>query len=368
MSEAARFEASDAEGRRMLRVSGVLDTAAAAALWRPLLEAARGRSLLLDARGVTTLDSAGAVLLLEASRAGRDTHTEPPDAAAPRAVLARMRTALDSAPPQPAPPEVGPITGLGLAVLGAVRDGLSRVVFLGEATLGTVAMLLRPWRLRLREVLRHLDEAGTRAIGLCVLLGALLGMILAFQSAIPMRRYGAEVFIPQIVGVSLIRELGALIAAIILAGRSGSAFAAELGTMRVNEEVDALTTMGVDPVQWLVLPRLIAATLVMPALAMVVNIAGIIGMGLVMGTLGLPASRVAASLQDWISLTDLFGGLFKAAVFGLAIGLIGCRAGLAAGGGPRAVGDAATAAVVGSIVTVVVLDGLFAVLFFRLGW
>ncbi len=279
-----------------------------------------------------------------------------------------MRAALDTAPPPAPPARVGWVTAIGLAVLSGLRGAGSRVVFLGEATLGTLAMLLRPWRLRLGEVLRHLDEAGTRAIGLCMLLGALLGMILAFQSAIPMRRYGAEVFIPQIVGVSLIRELGALVAAIILAGRSGSAFAAELGTMRVNEEVDALTTMGVDPVQWLVLPRLIAATLVMPALAMVVNIAGIIGMGVVMGMLGLPASRVAASLQQWISLADLFGGLFKAAVFGLTIGLIGCRAGLKAGGGPRAVGDAATAAVVGSIVAVVVLDGIFAVLFFRLGW
>ena len=213
-----------------------------------------------------------------------------------------------------------------------------------------------------------MDEAGLRAFGLTALLGFLIGLILAFQSSIPMRQFGAEIFIPNLVGISLVRELGPLMAAVILAGRTGSAYAAELGTMTVNEEIDALRIMGIDPVAWLVLPRLLAAMLVMPVLALLMNLAGLLGMTVVMGTLGFPPVAVVRQLQAWVGLDDLAGGLVKAAVFGLAIGLVGCRAGLSAGRGPRAVGDAATAAVVGGIVSIVLLDGVFAVLFFRLGW
>jgi phospholipid/cholesterol/gamma-HCH transport system permease protein len=196
----------------------------------------------------------------------------------------------------------------------------------------------------------------------------LIGVILAFQSSIPMRRFGAEIFIPNLVGISLLRELGPLMAAVILAGRTGSAFAAELGTMVVNEEVDALRIMGIDPLAWLVLPRLVAAILVMPILALLMDLAGLLGMAGVMASLGFPPVGVVAQLRRAIGLHDLLGGLFKAAVFGLSIGLIGCRAGLSAGRGPRAVGDAATLAVVGGIVSIVVLDGVFSILFFRLGW
>jgi len=227
--------------------------------------------------------------------------------------------------------------------------------------------MARPRLLRVSEVLRHLDEAGTRAFPLTLLLGFLIGVILAYQSSIPLRRFGAEVFVPNLVGISLVRELGPLLAGVVLAGRTGSAFAAELGTMTVNEEVDALKVMGVDAAAMLVLPRLIAATLVMPVLALLMNVSGIAGMAVIMATLGYPWAAVESQLQQWVTVTDLMGGLFKAACFGLVIAAIGCRAGLSAGRGPRAVGDAATAAVVGGIVAIVIMDGIFAVLFFRLG-
>ena len=348
-----------------IEVPAELDIAAAAAVWEPTLAAARGGGTI-DASGVTRLDSAGAVLLLEAE-AGGAALREPTDKTA-LATLARMRDALAAAPPT-APVTSPPfISRLGAASIGIVKGFRRRVSFLGEVTLGSVAMAGHPWKLRRVEVFRHLSEAGTQAFGLCALLGGLLGVILAFQSSIPMRQYGAEIFIPNLVGISLLRELGGLIAAIILAGRSGSAFAAELGTMKVNEEIDALTTMGVDPLSWLVLPRILAAMLVMPALALIVTLAGLIGMGMVMATLGYPPTAVMNQLRQHLDFGDMAGGLFKAAVFGAVVGLIGCRSGLKAGGGPRAVGDAATGAVVSSIVAVVVLDGIFAVLFFRLGW
>jgi len=361
------FQADSADGATTLRFSGSLDAQEAARLWAEAHRAAsRLPRLVLDARGITTLDSAGAALLV--SLAGPEAEWQDPEDPAAAGVLRRFRNGLGPPrPPRPAPP-FRPITALGAAVLGRIQGLRGRLAFLGEATMTAAALAPRPWRLRWTEVLRHLDEAGTRAFGLCILLGVLIGVILAFQSSIPMRQFGAEIFIPQLVGISLTRELGPLLAGVILAGRTGSAYAAELGTMRVNEEVDALRTMGLDPMAWLVLPRVLAAMLVMPVLALIMNVTGLLGMGLVMGLLGFPPSAVLSQLVQWMSLGDVVGGLGKAACFGLAIGYIGCQAGLSAGRGPRAVGDAATSAVVGGIVALVVLDGIFAVLFFRLGW
>jgi phospholipid/cholesterol/gamma-HCH transport system permease protein len=354
------------EGERsVLALTGRMDTAAAADLWSPLLKAAEeaGSAGVIDLSGVTALDTTGATLLLTAAAKGPAIEGAAPGVSV---VLELVRSAL--AAPRPKPESRLPI----LAVIGrgAVRGAgnlLDSVAFMGEVLVTFALTLLRPGRLRLREVLRHLDEAGTRAFGLTILLGSLLGVILAFQSAIPLRRFGGEIFVPSLVGISLMRELGPLMAGVILAGRTGSAYAAELGTMTVNEEVAALRVMGMDPMAILVLPRVLAGLLVMPVLSLLLTLAGLVGMALIMGMLGFPLTTVTNQLANWLSLTDLFGGLFKAAIFGLAIATIGCRAGLGAGRGPRAVGDAATAAVVGGIVAIVVLDGIFAVAFERLG-
>jgi len=361
------FEADSQGGATRLRFTGPLGATEAARDWAAAHKAGRGAArVVLDASGVTALDSAGAALLV--SLAGPEAEWREPSDATAAGVLRRFREGLGTPrPPRPAPP-FRPITNLGAAALGMLRGLRTRLTFLGEATIAAGSIAPRPWRLRWAEVLRHLDEAGTRAFALCMLLGVLIGVILAFQSSIPMRQFGAEIFIPQLVGISLTRELGPLLAGVILAGRTGSAYAAELGTMRVNEEVDALRTMGLDPIAWLVLPRVLASMLVMPVLALVMNVTGLIGMGIVMALLGFPPTSVINQLVQWMSLGDIAGGLGKAACFGLVIGYIGCQAGLSAGRGPRAVGDAATSAVVGGIVALVVLDGLFAVLFFRLGW
>ncbi|MDB5371612.1 MAG: hypothetical protein JWP04_254 [Belnapia sp.] len=362
--------ASEADGAgTRLAFAGPLDAGATARLWPEAMRKAKGaQPLTLDLAGVTALDTAGAVLLLRLESLAGEAQFQGLAAGPLQAVLDRTRQAL--AAPQGAPPPAAlPWLGwIGQITVRRGQDMLSQIAFLGEAAVAGLGTLRRPWRLRFAEVLRHLDEAGLRAFGLTVLLGFLIGVILAFQSSIPMRRFGAEIFIPNLVGISLLRELGPLMAAVILSGRTGSAYAAELGTMTVNEEVDALRIMGIDPIAWLVLPRLLAATLVMPILALLMDLAGLIGMGVVMGTLGYPPVGVIAQLQAAVGLNDLAGGLFKAAVFGLSIGLVGCRAGLGAGRGPRAVGDAATSAVVGGIVSIVLLDGVFSILFYRLGW
>jgi phospholipid/cholesterol/gamma-HCH transport system permease protein len=362
---AATLDLAEDGGARVLRVTGRLDAAAAARLWPLAMAAAAGGPVAaLDLAGLESIDTAGAVLLLEAAPDAQARGAVPEVAA----LLERTRRALAAAPPPPKVPATWrPITAVGQATVDRARESLKGIAFLGEAVVTTGRVLARPRLLRWQDLLRHLDEVGTRAFPLTLLLGFLIGVILAYQSSIPLRRFGAEVFVPNLVGISLLRELGPLLAGVVMAGRTGSAFAAELGTMTVNEEVDALKIMGIDPTAMLVLPRLVAATLVMPVLALLMSLAGLAGMTLIMGTLGYPWAAVQGQLQQWLSVQDLAGGLFKAACFGLVIAGIGCRAGLSAGRGPRAVGDAATAAVVGGIVAIVAMDGVFAVLFFRLG-
>ncbi|MFT8243740.1 ABC transporter permease [Roseomonas sp. BN140053] len=359
-----------------LRFSGALVTATAAPLWRDALREAEG-ARVLDVSGLTALDTTGAALLLRAAqggdrRAGGDAAGEAPPriegaSEAVAAVLERARTALNQPAPRRTMPPLPFVTSLGAWGVGRWKALLVAIGFLGEAAATLVNAVRRPRDLRFGELLRHLDEVGTRSFPLVLLLGVLIGLILAFQSSVPMRQFGAEIFIPRLVGISLLRELGPLLAGVILAGRTGSAFAAELGTMTVNEEIDALRIMGIDPMVLLVLPRLLAATLAMPVMALLMDLAGLLGMTGVMMSLGYPAVLVRTQLLSGVGLGDLWQGLVKAAVFGLVIAGIGCRAGLAAGRGPRAVGDAATSAVVGGIVAIVVLDGLFAVIFYRLG-
>ena len=247
---------------------------------------------------------------------------------------------------------------------------MSRIIHpiaLGEAVLACVHLASRRRMLRWADVLRYADQAGVRALPLILLLGYLIGLILAFQSAVPMRRFGADLYVANLVSISLLRELGPLLAAVILSGRTGSAFAAEIGTMKVNEEIDALVTMGLDPMTMLVLPRMLAVMLVMPAMVIALDLAGLAGMTTVMVGFGFPPAAIAIQVQAAAVPGDLFGGLFKGVIFGIAVAAVGCRAGLGTGVGPRAVGQSATAAVVGGIVATILLDGMFAVLFYRLG-
>ena len=362
----ARVTVTGEAGNRVLQLAGRLDARGAGTVWRPALAAARreqGRPVSIDLSGVTFCDMAGATFLVFL----QETHGGPVafrgTAERVEALLqrARIARAAKAPPATPAGPSLGEmVKSINASIVGGIG-------FIGEVAL---ACLRLPWRwrmIRMKELLAHAEQAGTRSLPLIILLGYLMGLILAFQSAIPMRRFGAEVFVANLVSISLLRELGPLLAAVILAGRTASAFAAEIGTMKVNEEIDALSTMGLDPVTMLVLPRLAAAILVMPVMTLVLDIAGLIGMATVMQALGFPLVTITRQIQMAAKAGDLLGGLFKAVCFGAAVAAIGCRAGLATGVGPRAVGLAATAAVVGGIVATIILDGMFALMFYRLG-
>jgi len=354
----------------VLPLSGRLDAATAASQWQGTMRAASA-PVAIDLSGVTYCDGAGAALVLAAEKrataaGGGGLVGVAPDIAAVIALARKGNEAARSLPRKPAGDGLAVTVGRG--TLGWARELGDSVAFLGEAVVATAATLARPWTLRWADTMRHAEEAGTRALPLIALLGFLFGLILAFQSAIPMRQYGADIFVANLVAVSVFRELGPLLSAVILAGRSGSAFAAEIGTMKVNQEVDALTTMGLDPFRFLVVPRLVAAFVMMPVLVAVMNISAVGGMTVVMLSLGFPLVAISNQVVSWTNPSDLIGGIAKGMVFGAVVAGIGCARGMRTGARPRAVGDSATAAVVGGIVAIVVIDGIFAVFFFLMGW
>jgi len=366
LSTAARLSVQQRDGRTVLVFGGRLEADSVGTLWRAAVRAAsraRGNGLMFDLADVTFCDVGGASFLAAVEAA----HGPPAELLGAdervTALLERARAANIAAPRSGPPP--GPWTAREVLVAAFGLIGAS-VAFLGEATLAVVRLPQRRRMLRLPDLLRYVDQAGVRSLPLILLLGYLIGLILAFQSAVPMRRFGADIFVANLVAISLVRELGPLLAAVILAGRTGSAFAAEIGTMKVNEEVDALVTMGLDPMTMLVLPRMMAAMLVMPVMTLALDLAGLLGMATVMRGFGFPLVTISRQVQNWVSAGDLYGGLFKAVCFGLAVAAIGCRAGLGTGVGPRAVGLSATAAVVGGIVATIALDGVFALIFYRL--
>lgn len=241
------------------------------------------------------------------------------------------------------------------------------VSFTGEVTISFWNSLMHPSKIRWKDAFRVMETMGVNSFPIIAMIGFLLGLIMSFQSAIPMRRFGAEIFVANLVGLSLFRELGPLMTAFILAGRSGSAFAAELGTMKVSEEIDALTTMGLPPVQFLIIPRLVAALIVTPLLTVIFNLFGLIGGAVVLVSFGFPLITFVNQVNIAVGFSDIFGGLVKSYFFGMIIASIGCYRGLRTTTGAGAVGESTTAAVVGSIILVSLLDGIFSVLYFYLG-
>src|SRR4030095_3135529 len=221
-----------------------------------------------------------------------------------------------------------------------------------------------PASVRWRDVWRICEQVGVDALPIVALISVLLGMILAFQSAVPMKRFGAEIFVADLIGLAMLRELGPLMTAILLAGRSGAAVAAEIGTMRVNQEVDALTTMGLDPVRFLVTPRIIAAVLMTPLLTVFSDLVGLVGGAITMQSFSIPIVTFLKEVDSAVTTTDFMAGFVKSFVFAITIAGVGCLRGLQTAAGAAAGGDSATRAVVSGIILLVVIDGVFAVIYF----
>ena len=236
------------------------------------------------------------------------------------------------------------------------------LAFIGEAGAAVVAAVFHPRSFRFGDSALAFERAAVGGLPISTGIGFLLGLILAFESAVALQMFGAEVYVADMLAIGLFRELGPLVTAIILAGRSGSAFAAEIGTMKVDEELDALTTMGLAPVRFLVLPRVVAAILAMPVLTVFSELAGLLGGAIVLRMMDVPTQVYWDHIVSTTSVFMIVFGLVKAAIFGLLVGLVGCGAGMGTKSTADGVGVAATNAVVGGMVAIALADGLFAVL------
>jgi phospholipid/cholesterol/gamma-HCH transport system permease protein len=254
----------------------------------------------------------------------------------------------------------------GGATWSWLLDLRQQVEFVGEVSVGVASSLIQPRRMRWKEVLRVFETAGVDALPIVSLLTFLVGMVIAFEAAQPLAQLGAQVFVANLLGLTMCRELGPVMAAIMLAGRSGSAFAAELGTMKVNEELNALQTMGLSPVQFLVVQRVVAGLLLTPVLTVYAMYAGLLGGLPVLMGLGFPLRMVLRQVQTSLHFGDLTEGISKSIVFGGIVATVSCLRGLQTGEGPRAVGESTTRSVVSSILLIILADAVFAALTYTL--
>jgi phospholipid/cholesterol/gamma-HCH transport system permease protein len=243
------------------------------------------------------------------------------------------------------------------------------LAFVGEAVRALGALLTFRAHVPRAEFWLLVQEVGARALPITALVGVLIGVIFAFVGAVQLRQFGAQLYVADLVGIAVAREVGALITAIVLAGRTGSAFAAQLGTMTVNEEIDALTTMGIAPMQFLVVPRIVALVLMTPLLTLYADLLGMLGGALVgIGMLDIaPVAYVNRSVEA-LGIADFVMGLVKASVFGALIAFAGCFRGMRSGRSAAAVGEATTSAVVTCIVLIIVADGVLTVVYNALGY
>ena len=252
---------------------------------------------------------------------------------------------------------------IGNRTLEFVRASREVLDFVGDATLVSVKLLGGKARFRGSDLFMILQETGAQALPIVSLISLLVGLILAFVGAVQLAMFGAQIYIANLVGIAMTREMGAMMTAIIMAGRTGAAFAAQLGTMQVNEEIDALKTLGVSPMEFLVLPRMLALVLMMPLLCIYADLLGMLGGAMVsIGAFDVTLIQYATQTQASISLTHIGIGVVKSVIFGIVIALSGCLRGMQCGRSATEVGYAATSAVVTAIVWIIALDGIFAVM------
>src|ERR671923_1727856 len=361
------------DGVVKLTISGRLDSATTGTIWRRATAAvaeARAKSVVVDASRIEYCDGAGIALLVQLQqlqgKAGKNFQIEGlrPEFTE---LFNDESAGLPSEPPRDRPRSRGLAEEIGEATVDVWRDIQVLVSFVGELSVALVGAAVHPRSVRWRDAVRVAEVAGVKALPIVALIAFLMGLIMAFQAAIPLRQFGAQLFIANLIGLSILRELGPLMTAIILAGRSGSAFAAELGTMKVREEIDALRTMGLDPVRFLIVPRVVAAVCMTPLLTIFADLIGLIGGAVVMLSLGFPLVTYFHPVPYAGTYGSLVGGRVKAFVFGILVAAIGCLRGLQTKTGATAVGESTTSAVVSGIILIAITNGIFSVVYYYLG-
>ena len=323
--------------------------------------------LVIDLEGLQRLDTAGAWVLerlrrrLEAEGHPVRLTAVPAEAADLLAIAAEHGS---EAAELPRPETPGALESLGRQAVASLGNALGLLDFIGRSALSALRLLRHPGRIRWRATLHALGEAGHKALPIVGLLAFLLGIVITYQGGVQLRLYGASIFVADLVGLSMLRELAPIMTAIIVAGRTGSAYTAQIGTMQVTEEVDALRSLGIDPLELLVLPKIAALLLALPLLTVYADLMGVLG-GMVMAKvqLGLSYTTFLDRLQDAVSVRSYLVGLGKTPVFAAVIALIGCHQGFRVSGSAESVGRRTTLAVVQSILAVIVIDALFSIAF-----
>ena len=372
---AAGLSSHAAEGWQVLALSGALVTAEIARLDGPLREAVQraGGQVRIDLAEVESLDSAGAWLIQrtreQLERRGCRVELEGADGGQ-QALIERVAGVATGAPAEPAAgdPVSRVLVHLGKSTYEFGAEARDLLSFLGYAVVVFLRTLAQPRRLRVVALVNHMEKTGLDAMPIVGLLSFLIGVVLAYQGADQLSRFGAQIFTVNLVGIGVLREMGIILTAIMVAGRSGSAFTAQIGTMQVNEEIDAMRTIGLDPMDVLVIPRVLALVLVMPLLTFYANIMGLLG-GAVMAMLALDISFVQfiRQLNDAVPIWSFWVGIIKAPIFAFIIALVGCFEGLKVSRSAESVGLRTTQAVVEAIFIVIVLDAIFSVFFSYIG-
>lgn len=321
---------------------------------------------MIDGSAISALDTAGAWLLHRTIRAleQRGRHVRVNGLRPEFSVLLRLIAAHAVTPEHAAPAKAGLLAGIGQRAWRDLLGMSGMLAFIGENAIILLRSLAHPRRIRWRPVLHNLKTAGFDALPITGLLAFLMGVVIAYQGADQLQRFGANIFIVDLVGLAMLRELSPLLTAIIVAGRSGSAYAAQIGTMKVTEEIDALRTIGIVPQELLVLPKLLALIIALPLLTVYTNVTGVLG-GMIMASYMLDISFdvFLDRFDDAINLSSYLIGIGKAPVFAAIIALVGCYQGFQVTGGADSVGRQTTVSVVQAIFLIIVVDALFSIVF-----
>ncbi|MGI9303329.1 MAG: ABC transporter permease [Gammaproteobacteria bacterium] len=329
--------------------------------------------VVVDVEAVETLDTAGAWLIYRTVKFLRSENKDVRVRGARHEHKAMLETVAANDQPCPiSPPPVNTVVRV-MAQVGEVTVSalvLTRdfVAFFGEAVAAFGRALVRPWRLRLTSLVYQMEQVGFNALPIVGLISFLIGVVLAYQGATQLQRLGADVFVVDLIAVSILREIGILLTAIVIAGRSGSAFTAQLGSMKANEEIDAMRTLGLDPMDVLVLPRVLALVLTLPMLAFFADMMGLLGGGLMVWfALDISPAQYIERLRDALDVGSFWVGIIKAPFFAGIIALVGCYEGMQVKGSAESVGQHTTRAVVEAIFLVIVVDAMFSIFFNFIG-
>ncbi|UCE52301.1 MAG: MlaE family lipid ABC transporter permease subunit [Desulfobacterales bacterium] len=369
--QSCRYEVSQSEdGSMTLHIQGRMDASSAGRMIegvKSLLKDRLPSSLTVDLEKVTYLDDFGALVLVELKylmTGAKDKLylTNASDKVKDVLSILNFDTIGErvSAPKKRSP---NIFTRLGEGVFRQASDLTFTFAFIGSVCLSLLYVCLHPKSLRTNDTFLNMEKMGVDALPIVGLISFLLGLIMAFMSSVQLRQFGANIYVASLVSLAMVRELGPIMTAIIVAGRSGSAFAAEIGTMKISEEVDALFTMGFDPTRFLVVPRIVASVIVVPFLTLFSDLFAIVG-GLVVGVsmLDLTANAYVAQTIKTLTLFDVFWGFLKSGVFAVLITMVGCLRGFQVKGGAAGVGRATTSAVVSSIFLIILSDSIFAII------